>query len=114
MMRIEQGADWGRSWPLSNSDGTAITDFTGWTALAQVRATADADDVLWSWSTDPGPNQGSVTFAEGKVTLAHTAADSEAWSWRLGSWDLRVKNAAGQTAFVAIGRVMVIATTTRD
>jgi hypothetical protein len=114
MMRIERGADWGRSWPLSNADGTPITDFTGWTALAQVRITPDADTVLWSWSTTSGAGQGTITFAEGKVTLSHTAADSQDWTWRAGAWDLRVKNGSDQTAFVALGRVMVTSTVTRD
>lgn len=112
MMRIPQGADWGRFWPLANPDGSAITDWTGWTALAQVRDTPGAEPVLWSWAT--GGTEGTASFGDGGVTLAHTGADSEAWAWRLGVWDLRVTNSAGKIAYVARGRVMVAPAVTRD
>lgn len=112
MMRIEQGADWGRSWPLNKPDGSAFPDFTGWAALAQVRATAADPTVLWSWSTSPGA--GTITFESGAVVLSHSAADSLPWEWRLGVWDLRVADASDRTALVTGGRVMVIPVVTRD
>lgn len=111
MMRIEQGADWGRSWPLAQPDGTPF-DFTGWAALAQVRATDDDPTVLWSWSTSAGA--GTITFESGAVVLSHKAADSLPWEWRLGVWDLRVVDASDRTALAAGGRVMVIPVVTRN
>lgn len=116
MMRISQGADWGRFWPLANPDGTAITDWTGWAALAQVRDTPASTEVLWSWQTAPDNDAfaGTAVFGNGGVTLAHTGADSASWTWRLGVWDLRVTNPADKVAFVARGRVMVAPAVTRS
>lgn len=115
MMRIEQGADWGRFWPLANADATPITDWTGWAALAHVRETPSSTELLWSWQTDPDDDAfaGTVEFGDGGVTLAHTGADSLPWTWLLGVWDLRVTNPAGQVAFADRGRVMVLPATTR-
>lgn len=116
MMRIQQGADWGRFWPLTNPDGAAIADWTGWTALAQVRDTpSETSPVLWSWQTDPDTDAfaGTAEFGAGGVTLAHLGADSLPWTWRLGVWDLRVTNSAGKIALADRGRVMVIPVVTR-
>lgn len=112
MMRISQGADWARFWPLANPDGTPITDWTSWAALAQVRDTpAEASPVLWSWGTTGAP--GGAAFGAGGLTLSHDAADTLDWTWRLGVWDLRVTNPAGKVALAAHGRVMVIPVVTR-
>ena len=118
MMRIQQGADWGRFWPLANPDGTPILDWSGWAALAQVRDTPATDSpVLWSWQTDPDDDAfaGIAVFggSPGGITLAHNGADSLPWTWRLGVWDLRVTNPSGQVAFTARGRVMVLPAVTR-
>lgn len=116
MMRIPQGSDWGRFWPLLDATGQAVTDFSGWSALAQVRATVDAPDPpLFSWQTDPDTDAfpGTAAFGNGGITLAHKGADSLPWSWRLGVWDLRVTNSSGQIAYTARGRVMVIPAVTR-
>lgn len=112
MMRISQGADWARFWPLANADGTPITDWSGWAAAAQVRdIPAEASPVLWSWET--GGVQGTAAFGDGGLTLSHVAADTLGWAWRLGVWDLRVTNPAGKVALADRGRVMVIPVVTR-
>lgn len=113
MMRIPQGADWGRSWPLYDASGQPITDFTGWSAEAQVRATADSAIVLWEWNSAPAAGQGSITLANGAVELSHAGVDSLAWEWRLGVFDVLVRNSAGKTAYTERGRVMVIPAVTR-
>ena len=115
MMRIPQGADWGRFWPLATASGDPITDWTGWTALAEVRATVDDPAVLWSWQTDPDDDAfaGTAEFGDGGVSIAHKGADSLPWNWRLGVWDLRITNPSGQVAYTARGRVMVVPAVTR-
>lgn len=112
MMRISQGADWARFWPLSNPDGSPITDWTNWAAKAQVRVEAlEASPVLWTWET--GGTDGTAVFGDGGLTLSHDAADTLAWVWRLGVWDLRVTNPDGKVALADRGRVMVIPVVTR-
>lgn len=115
MMRISQGADWARFWPLANADGTPITDWSGWAALAQVRETIDAAQPVWSWQTTPDDDAfaGMAEFGDGGLTLSHKAADTLSWTWRLGVWDLRVTNPSDQVALADRGRVMVIPVVTR-
>lgn len=113
MMRIKQGAEWGRTWPFQ-VDGVPVTDFTGWSAKAQVRSSADSDTVLWEWSTNPGTGQGTATLSDSAVTLSHHGEDSSPWAWRSGVYDVRVTDNQGREAFVYEGRVMVIPAVTRD
>lgn len=112
MMRIKQGADWGRSWPVTVA-GAPVTDFSGWDARAQVRASADAPAALWEWKLGGGAGFGTITLADSSITLTHVGADSSSWAWRLGVFDIKVTDAAGRIAFAAQGRTMVIPAVTR-
>jgi hypothetical protein len=113
VIRIEQGASWGRSWPISLPSGDPVTDFTGWTAKAQVRETPEATEVLFEWILGGAADKGTITLTGSAVELSHTGDDSDDWLWRLGRYDVKVTNAAGQEAFTARGRVMVIPAVTR-
>ena len=108
MWRIKQGATQGRSWPLADASGQPITDFTGWTAEAQVRD-LENDQLLFDWVGGGG----EISLAGSAVTLTLDGADSDAWAWRLGLYDVKVTDAGGRAAFVANGRVMVIPAVTR-
>lgn len=107
MWRIKQGATQGRSWPIADASGNPITDFTDWSATAQIRD-LDNDQVLFDWATG-----GDVTLADSAVTLTLDGTDSDGWVWRLGLYDVKVTDATGREAFVADGRVMVIPAVTR-
>jgi len=105
--RIEQGATQGRSWPLADASGNPITDFSGWTAAAQIRD-ADNAELLFDFAVD-----GEIELSGSAVTLTLDAADSAGWAWRLGLYDVKVTDAGGRSALVARGRVMVIPAVTR-
>lgn len=113
MLRIKQGATWGRFWSIQ-VDGAPVTDFTGWAARAQVRTTPEAvDPALWEWKLGGGAGFGLITLANSGVLLSHAGNDSDPWAWRLGHYDIKVTDAAGRDAFAAEGRAMVIPATTR-
>jgi len=107
MWRIAQGATQGRSWPLTDASGNPITDFTGWTAAAQIR---DPENVqlLFDFAVD-----GEIELNGSAVTLTLDATDSAGWDWRLGLYDVKVTDGGGRAALVARGRVMVIPAVTR-
>jgi hypothetical protein len=107
MWRIAQGVTQGRSWPLADVSGNPITDFTGWTAAAQIRD-VENDELLFDFGID-----GDIELAGSAVTLSLDAADSAGWAWRLGLYDVKVADGSGRTALVARGRVMVIPAVTR-
>lgn len=105
MLRIYQGDTFSRTWPVSQ-DGLPITDFAGWAARAEVRETPESPTVLWSWAT--GGSDGLITLAASGVRLAHTAEQSAAFAWRLGGYDIKLIDPAGEVAWIARGRTMVI------
>lgn len=113
MLRIEQGADWGRFWSIT-ADGLPVTNFAGWAARAQVRTTAAAaDPALWEWKLGGGTGFGLITLANSGIKLSHAGNDSDPWAWRLGVYDIKVTDAGGRDAFAARGRVMVTPAVTR-
>lgn len=102
-LAIEQGADWSHGW-LVLFDGDPIDDT--WTARAQIRATPEATVVLYEFAPTVNP--------DGSVVLGVDAAESSAWLWRVGKYDLEVENAdASITLRVAQGAVKVSPEVTR-
>ena len=113
MWRIKQGATQGRSWPVADASGNLITDFTGWSAAAQIRATPEATEILFEWVLGGAAGKGTITLADSAVTLTQDGDDSDSWTWEAGRYDVKVTDAAGREAFIADGRVMVIPAVTR-
>lgn len=107
MWRIQQGATQGRSWPLADATGQPITDFTGWTAAAQIRD-PENDQLLFDFLVD-----GEIELSGSAIAVRLDATDSAGWAWRLGLYDVKVTDGTGRSAFVARGRVMVIPAVTR-
>lgn len=97
-LRIEQGTDWSHGWAVT-VEGDAI-DAT-WTARAQVRKSRlVTSELLHEFAAE-------VT-AEGAVVLAVTPAESSAWDWTSGQYDVEITNAdESLTLRVAQGRVTV-------
>lgn len=100
---IEQGADWSHGWlVIVNGDPIDAT----WTARAQVRPSAEATVVLYEFAPTVNP--------DGSVVLGVDAAESAAWDWRVGKYDLEVESAdASITLRVAQGAVKVSPEVTR-
>lgn len=64
--------------PVLNSDGTAVSGLSGWTATAQARATADGP-LLHTFAA-------AVDGATVRVTAA--AAETSGWTFTRAQWDL--------------------------
>lgn len=110
-LTIEQGTTWGMAFPLLNTDGQSV-DATGWSARAQVRPQADSSIVLFEWNSD-GVSAGRVEIVSGTVTLYVAPAQSSAWTWRGGTWDLELTMPSGDVLRPIGGRVRVDPEVTR-
>lgn len=92
---IEQGAEWAHGWAVTYN-GVPLDET--WTAAAQIRFKAD--------SADPLGEFGAEVDADGNVVIGVTAAESSAWTWSKGVYDVEVTNAdESVTLRVAEGRV---------
>lgn len=106
---MPQGVTWSVGWTLTGSPGPLTPP--GWSARAQVRSDPDSLTVLWEWSTTPAAGQGTASIAAGAtagtivVTLAVTPAQSAAWTWRSGYYDVEAVDPAGQVVRVDRGRI---------
>lgn len=101
---IPQGADFSMSWPLFAADGAEL-DTAGFTARAQVRAgRSDVGAPLYAFSAG---------FAANSVVITAPAADSAAWPWYAGVYDVEVTAPDGKVSRVAYGRVRVDAEVSR-
>lgn len=108
--------------PLFDAAGVAITDFTGWTAKAQVRSfrgvviddplTVDVNEsnLLHTWDTAIGT--ASAEFADKGLYLKWSVAETVAWSWRRGVFDVRVVKPGEAAARPVVGFVWVRPQTT--
>lgn len=82
--------------PLFDDDGDKLLSLDGWTGLLQVRYERDpAAELLTQWSTDDA----TMVLAESSARLVMTAAktaESLAWTWRAGWFDLKLTSPAQQ------------------
>ena len=103
-LTIEQGATFSHGWRFT-FDGTPLDNT--WTAAAQIRKRRDHDaPLLYTFTT--------AVDETGAVVLAVPAADSEAWDWDMGYYDLEVTNGAGNVTLRAVqGMVRVSREVTR-
>lgn len=110
MMKIKQGISWARRWPVSDPATGGPLDMTGWSADAQVRASAEDPTVLYEWSTALG----NLELGDGTLTISVPPADSLGWEWRQGVYDILVTNPSAQVALVAEGNLFVDPAVTRS
>lgn len=111
-LTIEQGTTWGMAFPLLTTDDQPV-DATGWTARAQVRPQADSSIVLFEWASADDLAPGRIEIANGTVTLYVAPAQSSAWTWRGGTWDLELTMPSGDVLRPVGGRVRVDPEVTR-
>ncbi len=105
---VEQGTTWAISWPIVDPNGEPV-DVTGWTVRAQIRQSATANEVLHEFTTASG----NATTEQGSVTLSVDPAESSAWDWRSGVYDVELVDPVGRVARIAAGTVTISAEVTR-
>lgn len=110
-LKIEQGTDWpGVAFTMTDADG-APYPVSGCTAKAQIRKYPGDTTVLFTWSSSPGAGEGLITLVDDQVILSVTAAQSSAWSFDKGRYDVELTNPAAppgrQVTRVAAGTVYV-------
>jgi len=105
-LTVEQGATWAHGFGVT-INSIAIADT--WTVRSQVRASPRSTTVLHEWSTAIG----NAAVADGAVTLSLDPAESSAWEWRAGSYDIEVTSPDGDVYRVASGTIRVNAEVTR-
>jgi hypothetical protein len=107
---IKQGTDSGLRW-LVNDGATGLPwDFTGWTVRSQIRAYPGADAVRHEWSTALG---NAAAGADGSVTLTWTAAETSAWDFTEGVYDLELITTDHKVIRLDSGRLTVSREVTR-
>lgn len=102
---VEQGTTWAHGWRVTY-DGDLVDDT--WTVAAQIRDTADKDgELLYEFTA-------SVSDA-GDVVIGVPHADSSAWDFLGGYYDVEITNAGGTVRLrVAGGAVSVSREVTDD
>lgn len=103
-LTIEQGITWSTGWAVQaglSLEELAPIDAT-WTAKAQIRVTQNRSSALLYEFED------ATVDAEGNVVIGVPFADSEAWTFADGYYDVEVTNADETIRLrVAMGRVLV-------
>ena len=82
---VDQGANYALSIPVLNDNGGPTT-VTGWTVTGQIRAYPNGSTVL---------HELELTVGGTTVTLQIPAADSSAWTWRTGRYDVELTSPDG-------------------
>lgn len=116
-LTIEQGSDWpGLAFPIFDAEGVPY-DLTGCTARGQIRRVRDSTPALFSWDTSPAAGEGLITLANSLLTIRVLGAESSAWDWNTGRYDIFLTNPAapvGQRTFrIADGAVYLDLEVTR-
>lgn len=107
-LAIEQGSD--IDVPITAFDELGVErNFTGYTAVMQIRAYTDSPDVLLEMSTA----NGKITTTDGKVTLHFVRADFESVTWRDGEYDLEVTSPLNKRDRLMKGHFMIDPEVTR-
>lgn len=103
---IHQGTTWQYRWRITDPDTGAARDISTWTARGQIRATHTDAEPLHEWTDiDCG--------VDGYVVIAVTPAESTAWTWRDGVYDIELIDPSGRVARIAQGAVRVSPEVTR-
>lgn len=104
---VNQGATWAWAWPIT-VQGDPV-DLTGWSARAQVRPSKSDNTVLHEWSTEDG----TASIANSRVTLYLTPAESSAWTWYTGVYDIELQDPDGHVYRISEGSIVVSREVTR-
>lgn len=109
-LEIRQGMTDRYRWPISDPATGTPLDISGWSARGQVRKWPGADTVLHEWSTTAG----NLTLGvDGYLTITVSPAESSAWDWSEGRYDIELTKPDGDVIRVAAGPVMVSPEITR-
>lgn len=99
---IPQGVSFELQWPIENLDGSHI-DLTDWRVRAQVRKSTVSSDVLHQWSDVLG----NATVTNSRVSLIVQPADSSAWTWSRGVYDVEIFHTDGRVIRITQGTIRV-------
>lgn len=106
---IEKGVTLNR--PINWKPGGVVVPLTGYTARMQVRPNITSTIVLLELTTENG---GIVIIpATGTIKLTQTAAQTAAYTWRRGVYDLEIINPLGEVQRLLQGEIEVSLEVTR-
>ena len=111
-LNFKQGADSTVNLTVVDANGNAITNPTGYSVRAQIRATPTGP-VLFEWNTTGGAGIGTATITYSNtakittVALVLTKAQSALFTWGSALWDCVLTSPSNQTACVAEGTVAI-------
>jgi hypothetical protein len=112
-LRIEQGTTWGIAIPLIDADDGQSVDLNGYRVRAQIRPRAGSlGPPLFEWSDDDSA-PGTAVLTASQVRLYVTPAQSSAWGWNRGVYDVELTAPDGTVTRVASGSVYVAREVTR-
>lgn len=107
---FEQGADFSHIVGLQNSDGSVFS-LVGYTARMQIRDLVSSTPVLLDLNT--GNGRITVNGAAGQLTLTVSNADTSAFTWRSGVYDLEIISAGALVTRIMQGNATVSFEVTR-
>jgi hypothetical protein len=109
-LTVEQGASYEQIIRWTDADGVPI-NLTGATAAMQVRQATNVSTVLFEASTANGKL--AIAATDGQITLTITAAESAAFTWSFGKYDLEVTTAGGLVYRLLRGTISISAEVTQ-
>ena len=109
---IKQGTSWGWSWEVLDPNTGDPMDLTDWTVRGQVRESLSSTSVLYEWDSELTPVANAVVSL-GKVEILVTPAESRAWVWTSGRYDIELTNPVGKVVRISQGSVRVSREVTR-
>jgi hypothetical protein len=101
-LRINQGETFVLDIPVYDENGDPA-NLTGNTVRGQIRSHAAAPTVLYAWTTTAL----NLAFGGSGVVLSVPAADSSAWTFRTGAYDIELQDTAGNVTRLVEGHVVV-------
>lgn len=87
-LKIDQGSSFSKLATWKTGEPAAAVDLTGCTALAHIRETLEADDILITLSTANGKI--ALGGVAGTVEIILSAAETAAITWRSAVYDLEI------------------------
>lgn len=107
LVEIAQGTDTTIKCANVKVNGVLVSDFTGWTARAQIRAYKTSLLILHEWDVV------DIDLTAPDILLRITAAQSDAWTFYHGYFDVEVVHPTLGVHRVGMGPVRVDPQTTR-
>lgn len=110
-LRIDQGATLRKRFVWRSGPLAAPVDLTGYSARMQIRSSAASATVLASLTTADA----SITLGgtAGTIDLHITAAQTAAFTWTTGVWDLELESPTGDVRRLLSGTAEVTPEVTR-